>query len=164
MKMRKIAAAVLAAFTLSLFPACSDSVETVSCPASETSSLTSVSEKAMSEASSSQSNVFDDDYDPFEDSYDPYGGGSYLSAVTASSSSEITETSVTAEVSETMARELSAESNSKETQKKKDKDKKNDDKEISLEINSPNSWNDGKNDFAQYDFNVKNNSDKTLNG
>lgn len=123
---------------------------------------------------------FGEDYDPLADDYDPYSGNA-VNADSHSISAETagTEKAETAEPSEASSVTTKAEPNkSTETEettasKVETAEKSNSKTEssaqkssgdVSLTINNSNGWNDGTNDFAQFDCIIKNDGIKNISG
>lgn len=108
---------------------------------------------------------FGEGYDPFADNYDPYGGNKAVGA------EHTPETNIVESVSETTTEtEAITEST---TSNKEEKDQKSDNKpvssetqssssDVSLMLNTSNSWENGSNKFTQVDGTVKNDSDKSI--
>ena len=181
MKKQRFAAKLISAvMMISVLTACGDTAEAPVVSSTETAANTAEQTESQTQETGTSDDLFGEDYDPFDENYDPYGGNGAFTVTSAHDhSNEVTASeegsgSVSSE-SAAAAKELSAESkkkdssekNTKEKDKGKDKDKDKDSsssEDVKLEINNSNSWNDGKSDYVQLDFNVKNNSKKTLNG
>ena len=113
-------------------------------------------------------NFFGDDYDPFADNYDPYGGNGAVGA------EHTPETAIREAVTEKVSiTEVTTEKSSEVIPNKEDKkqtsDKKNVSAEkqtvsndVSLSLNTSNSWENGSDKFTQVDGTVKNGSDKSI--
>lgn len=177
MKKRKIISLVTAvSVMLSMMTACGD------VPEEDITSETAVTaeqteSKSDDETVSETAELFGEDYDPFAEDYDPYGGNGAFTVTAAhntENSAESTEavTSAQQQSAETAAKTssesgavgASSAEKSSGSSKTDTKTEKSSSGDVSLEITNSNSWNDGKNDFTQIDVNVKNNSDKVLNG
>ncbi len=165
MKKRKIIAALMSLImSASVFTGCGDTAGTENISVTEISSDSSeeITEKET-ESEKSESEFFNDEYDPFAEDYDPYGNGGGYVKTDAGKSAGLSETETESQSAEALSNSAESKSGNK-SDKQTDKTESSDSKDVSLEINNSNSWNDGKNDFSQIDVNVKNNSDKTLNG
>lgn len=179
MKKQRLAAKLISAvMMISVLTACGDTAEAPVVSDTETAANTAEQTESQTQETGTSDDLFGEDYDPFDENYDPYGGNGAFTVTSAHDhSNEVTASeegsgSVSSEsAAAAEAKELSAESkkkdssekNTKEKDKGKDKDSSSSE-DVKLEINNSNSWNDGKSDYVQLDFNVKNNSKKTLNG
>ncbi|MCI5750997.1 MAG: cellulase family glycosylhydrolase [Oscillospiraceae bacterium] len=185
MKKRKIISFVTAVTVmLSMMTACGD------VPEEDITSDTAVTaeqieSKSDDETVSETAELFGEDYDPFADDYDPYGGNGAFTVTAAHNTDNAAESTEAVTSAQQQSAETAAKASSESgaatvsengavgassAEKKSDSSKsdkkteKSSSGDVSLEITNSNSWNDGSNDFTQIDVNVKNNSDKVLNG
>ncbi len=104
---------------------------------------------------------FADDYDPFADDYDPYGGNGAVGAEhTPETAVTVSSQEIEAET-EKITETIEATTDKKEENKPSDNDQTSSN-EVSLILNTANSWDNGSDKFMQVDGTVKNDSDKSI--
>ncbi|MBP1548863.1 MAG: hypothetical protein J6A05_02565, partial [Oscillospiraceae bacterium] len=155
--MKKGIALILSALMiLSTFSACSKN-KTDTTTASATS--ITVSEKQdETEQKSETIDFFGEGYDPFDDNYDPYGGNG---AVGAEHTPETAVTESTTNNKSEVNTEATTEKKNEET-KPSSTEKQTSSDDVSLTLNSANSWDNGTDKFTQIDGIVRNDSDKPI--
>ena len=157
---KRLALLLSTVMILSTFTACgnnntdSTSVSATTTSLTETAENTDKTEKEETEAV----DFFADGYDPFAEDYDPYGGNG---AVGAEHTPETAEKEATAEetATEAVTETTTAE---KEENKPVSDEKQTSSSEVSLVLNTSNSWDNGTDKFTQLDGTVKNHSDKSI--
>lgn len=151
-----IALTLSALMILSTFSACSKN-KTDTTTTSATS--TTVTEKQdETEPKSETIDFFGEGYDPFDDNYDPYGGNG---AVGAEHTPETAITEITTKNEPEAVTESTAEKKNEET-KPSSSEKQTSSDDVSLTLNSANSWDNGTDNFTQIDGIVRNDSDKPI--
>ncbi len=154
--MKKRLALILSAIMiLSSFTACGNNEDTSSASII-TTSISSNTQVENEEEQTEAVDFFADGYDPFADDYDPYGGNGAVGA-------EHTPETASTEASSDEKTEAVTEATT--IQKKEDKlssEKQTSSDEVSLILNTSNSWDNGTDKFTQIDGTVKNDSDKSI--
>ena len=162
--MKKRLAFILSAIIiLSSFTACRNNEDS----SSASITTTSVSSNTKVETDETQTEAIDffaDGYDPFADDYDPYSGNGAVGA-------EHTPETAVPEVSDSVefktdiiTEPVTTQSTTtkKEENKPASTDKQTSSNDVTLVLNSANSWDNGSDKFTQLDGTVKNGSDKLI--
>lgn len=155
--MKKGVALILSALMiLSTFSACGkNKTDTTSVSATSTT----VTEKQdETEEKSETIDFFGEGYDPFDDNYDPYGGNGAVGAehTPETAITEITTNNEPETVTESTTEKKTEEIKPSSTEKQTSSD------DVSLTLNSANSWDNGTDNFTQIDGIVRNDSDKPI--
>ncbi len=162
--MKKRLAFILSAIIiLSSFTACGNNEDS----SSASITITSVSSNTKVETDETQTKAIDffaDGYDPFADDYDPYSGNGAVGA-------EHTPETAVPEVSDSVefktdiiTEPVTTQSTTtkKEENKPASTEKQTSSNDVTLVLNSANSWDNGSDKFTQLDGTVKNGSDKSI--
>ncbi len=174
---KKISLLISAAMILTMLSSCGgETKENTSGEANSSTANTTASE-TETENNAETVDFFGDDYDPFAEDYDPYGGNgavaaehtpetnggsvsdNYSSASEAKSETEAAnqETpAVTTAKNQTEAVQTTAAQSTDKADKTSS--------DVSLELNTSNSWENGSDKFTQLDGAVKNNSSSAIGG
>lgn len=142
---------------LSSFSACGSNKDTSSAEA--TTTVSSGTERESDETKTEAVDFFADGYDPFADDYDPYGGNGAVGA------EHTPETAVPENADDvTIKTDVITESTTekKEENKPAITEKQSSSDDVTLILNSANSWDNGSDKFTQIDGTVKNDSDKSI--
>ena len=186
---KKLALLISAVMVLSVFSSCGGGNSDTDSANIDTT--TSAAESSVTGSAAEIIDFFDEDYDPFSDDYDPYGGGGASAAkhapetnsvsdntestsesqsedvkVSDNDSGNTQETAVPASKNNTPRTTTAKPDNSggttaQTTAAPKSEEQKSS-SDVSLTINSSNSWENGSDKFTQLDVSVKNNSDKAI--
>ncbi len=151
--MKKRLALILSALMVfSSFSACGE--ENIS---RESTTSASVAEQTHVEDNDEKEteDFFADGYDPFDDAYDPYGGNGAVGA-------EHNPETEFVETSQTDATTTEAVSESGENISGEDDDSEMSSNDVTLTLNTSNSWDNGSDKFTQIDGTVKNASSKSI--
>lgn len=156
---KKLALILSVVMLVSTFSACvENNTDTVAASAT-TSSATETTEKHKETKRETETiDFFADGYDPFADDYDPYGGNG---AVGAEHTPETAVTEPTSDNKSEINTEATTEKKNKET-KPSSTEKQTSSDDVSLTLNSANSWDNGTDKFTQIDGIVRNDSDKPI--
>lgn len=154
---KKLALILSVMMILSSFSACGSNKDTSSAEA--TTTVSSGTERENDEIKTEAVDFFADGYDPFADDYDPYGGNG---AVGAEHTPETAVPENTDDV--TIKTDVITESTTekKEENKPATTEKQSSSDDVTLILNSANSWDNGSDKFTQIDGTVKNDSNKSI--
>ena len=186
---KNLALLISAVMVLSVFSSCGGGNSDTDSANIDTT--TSAAESSVTGSAAEVIDFFDEDYDPFSDDYDPYGGGGASAAkhdpetnsvsdntestsgnqsedvkVSDNDSGNTQETAVPASKNNTPQTTTAKQNNSGGTSAQTTAAPKSEEQksssDVSLTINSSNSWENGSDKFTQLDVSVKNNSDKAI--
>ena len=169
---KRLALLLSAVMILSAFSSCGNETAESVTDSTATASVTEIIENA-DETEKEIIDFFEEDYDPFADDYDPYGGNGAVGAEhtpeTASTEAyfeedeTVTVTEAKTEPETTDKTEGVTESTTaKKESKPATTEKQVSSNDVSLVLNTSNSWENGSDKFTQVDGTVKNNSDKSI--
>ncbi|MGN0674676.1 MAG: cellulase family glycosylhydrolase [Oscillospiraceae bacterium] len=172
---KKISLLISAAMILTMLSSCGG--ENNDNTSGEATANTTASETEKSEANTEAVDFFGEGYDPFADDYDPYGGNGAVAAEhtpetngeadsdngsTSSETKSETEAANQETASVTTAKSENSDSKpASDTSNSKQEDEKSS-SEVSLILNTSNSWENGSNKFTQIDGTVKNDSKSAI--
>jgi len=159
---KKVALILSAVMILSAFTACKNNEETSSTVAT-TSSVVSTSETQTEETQTESVDFFEEGYDPFADNYDPYGGNGAIDAEHTPETA-VPDSDKNVEIkADVITDETPASTTTKKEEKKTSSTEKQTlSNDVTLALNSANSWDNGSNKFTQIDGVVKNDSGKSI--
>ena len=155
---KRIALILSALIAISTFSACGKNDTDTTSASTKSSAITELNEKTSeTEKETELIDFFGEGYDPFADDYDPYSGNGAVGA-------EHTPETVTTTTTENTKTETVTESTAAKEEDKKTSsaEKQKSSADVSLILNSANSWDNGTAKFTQIDGIVRNDSDKSI--
>ena len=166
--MKKRLALILSAIIIiSSFSACGNKNDN-NVIASETNTASTTAADTREEFESETVDFFGENYDPFADDYDPYSGNGAVGAEHIPETAtpepavdvEIKTDTITESVTESATTQPAV--TEKENNKPASTEKQTSSNDVTLALNSANSWDNGSDKFTQIDGIVKNDSDKSI--
>lgn len=164
--MKKRLAFILSAIIiLSSFTACGNNEDSSSASIT-TTSVSSNTKVKTDETQTEAIDFFADGYDPFADDYDPYNGKGAVGAEHTPEIAvpEVVDTNNVESKTDIITEPVTTQSTTtkKEENKPASTEKQTSSNDVTLSLNSANSWDNGSNKFTQLDCTIKNDSDKSI--